>query len=358
MDKTFKFISLAIASVALLIAAVIVFKPTQEVLGSYFNSVSISDGGYLGKTTEITPMGALRVSQSYRLVGAAFVGTTVDSNFWTVSTNTASTTVTQGSGQVDLNTGSLANGVTGLQSVRVARYIGASSNMFRGQIQLDNTGVANNYRRWGAFTATDGAFFQLSTTTFSVCTRKASVDTCVAQASWNGGNTFTLDTNANTYEIYWTNKTVYFTINDALAHKVTASAATWTDTVNLPVYLQNGNDSGAVSVNHLYARVASISRLGPLETQVMTNYTTGQTTGKILKIGAGNLHTISIGGVANTSNVTIYDGVSTGGTVIWSSGSMPNGTNPFTLDFSGAPFFTGLFIVISAANSNVQISYE
>ncbi len=52
-------------------------------------------------------------------------------------------------------------------------------------------------------------------------------DSAVASGSFNGdwGVTYTLDTNANTYEIWYANKTSYFFINDVLLHTLSAAAA-------------------------------------------------------------------------------------------------------------------------------------
>ena len=61
------------------------------------------------------------------------------------------------------------------------------------------------------------------------------------------------------------------------------------------------------------------------------------------------------------SVITIYDGTSTAGTVIFSftytQGAQAN-NQPFTLDFDGLPFSTGLFLVIATANANVLLIFE
>ena len=128
--------------------------------------------------------------------------------------------------------------------------------------------------------------------------------------------------------------------------------------MSLGIRMESINSAGAASSETLTCRVAGIARMGQEDTQSTYNYTTGQTVGKLLKIGPGNLKRIIIGGIATSSALTIYDGTSTGGSVIWASGAMPNNTNPFSIDFDGCPFFTGLFLVIATANCNVTIIYE
>lgn len=122
-----------------------------------------------GWVVEATPMDELRVINPVRLAGATFVGTTVDTNFWTV-TNANGGTTTQASGAVTLKTNTTLNGSTILQSVRKGRYTGGSANRFRAQVELGDVGVSGNVRRWGCFDGTDGAYYKLSGTTLYACT--------------------------------------------------------------------------------------------------------------------------------------------------------------------------------------------
>lgn len=317
--------------------------------GAYFNSVSIGDNGYLNKTVEITPMNQIRTAETYRLVGSAFidgvVGTAVDPNFWATTTVTTAST-SQTYGEVIMNTGTTANASTSLSSVRKARYVGGASQIFRTQVRLGDTGTTNNLRRWGAYNATDGAFFQLSTTTLSVCTRRASVDSCTEQTSWNGGKTFTLDTNINTYEIYYTNKNVWFVVNDMMVHKHTATTQTWCSDINLKVGAENGNYNGGTSNVFLYIQVASISRMGPLKTNPIYYHTATAVT-KTLKFGAGQLHGITInnpGGAGDT--ISIYDDTSVVASNLVATIAIGKTTQPMTLTYNdGIPLNNGLTIV-------------
>jgi len=310
-----------------------------------------------GFHVECTPMDELRAISPFRLVGAQFSGATLDTNFWTPSLGTGGA-ATVGGSQVILSTGTTANNSASIQSVRSARYVGGSSNRFRCVMRLPDTGTVNNVRRWGAYSTTDGAFFELSGTAFRVVTRKTSNDTVVASANFNGSTTVPTLTTANSFEIYWTNSKVYFVANGVLLHTFSASAATWSDAMSLPVRFETINSGGATGDIAINMRTATIHRMGEFTTQPMSKYQAGTTAGIILKYGAGNLHGSIISGVVNNSVVTIRDGLSNAAPIIWSSGAMAALTTPFSLDFHDVPFVTGLWLEITAANSNVFVAYE
>lgn len=309
-------------------------------------------------------MGEMRVVIPTRLVGAQFDGTTVDPNFWT-ATVANSATIAQANAQILLSSGTDAAGSAQLNSVRRARYVGGSSNAYRGVIQLGDTGAANNTRRWGiAFGATmptisDGAFYQLSGTTFSVVTMKGGVATAVNSGSFNGdlGASYALGTSAITWEIYWTNGAVWFVVGDQVLHKVTAASATWADTIENYLYLSNINSGNTTNVT-LAARTLTIRRLGSFSTQPISKYQAGTTAGLVLKYGAGNLHGLAISGVVNNAVATLYDNTAASGTVIFSTGAMGANTVPFGVDLHDLPFSIGLTLAITGANCNVTAIYE
>ena len=67
----------------------------------------------------------------------------------------------------------------------------------------------------------------------------------------------------------------------------------------------NTGNSAAVA---MYTRNAGLHRHGRLTTQPTSYYhASGQTAGVQLKIGAGNLHSIIFGSVANNAVVTLAD---------------------------------------------------
>ena len=315
-----------------------------------------------------------RVVIPYRIVGSTFVGTTIDTNFWTPSAASGATVApTQTDGESVVSTLTTANGLCNLQSVRTGRYVAGASNRYRGVHRTNNTGEAsNNIRRWGAFSTSGGAFFELNGTTINVCTAKTNLTSSatnpgdagvyrVAAASWNQDVTAPTLTNVNTYEIYWTNSSVWFVINGVLKHKVSTTTQTWCDFLNFPVRLESTNSNASVQPNILYTRTASIYRLGSEQTLPTWKYQSGTTAGVIAKIGQGNLHRIIVGTPVSGSVVTVYDGTTTGGNVIFSftftAGAQSN-NQPFSLDMGNLPFLTGLFLVIATQNANVTLIYE
>jgi hypothetical protein len=312
-----------------------------------------------GFTPEFTPMDEFRVVTPYRLVGATFNGTSIDANYWTAGTGTGGTAAV-GNAQLSLNVGTTANNTTNVQSVRTARYIGAASNRFRAQLRLPDAGTVNNTRRWGAFGTTDGAFFELAGSAFGVITRKTSNDSTVASGAFNGnmGATFVPGTNTvYSYEIYWTNSKVYYVVGGALLHTFSAVTTSWADSMNLPARVENNNANGGTSNVGFNVRVMTIIRLGAEQTQPVSKFfnALGTTT---CKNGPGNLHAISLSGVANSNIVQLYDSIGTSASVIWHSGAQGANAVPYSVDLKNTPFFTGLTLSMAGGTANVTLIYE
>lgn len=312
-----------------------------------------------GFSPEFTPMDEIRVIEPVRLAGSTFVGTTVDTNFWTAAV-TNDGTVTQGAGIVTLDTATTsANGTAKITSVATARYIGSASNRYRAQISLNNTGTTDNVRNWGVRNGTtDGAYFQLSGTTLNIVTLKNSSPTAVASGSWNGSSaTYTL-TNCTTYEIYWTNKSVYFVINGTLVHTVTTTTATWADTLNFQVFAETINSNSLQTSQTIVIRVNTIVRLGK-EFSVPRYYyfASGTTAATVLKRAPGTLHRVIVAQSANTGTFTLWDNTAASTTTIFASGSLSAKSDPYTIEF-GTPFYTGLTLTVATANVGLTVVYE
>lgn len=97
---------------------------------------------------ENTPIGEMRAISPNRLIGVAFDGSTVDTNFWTTYTS-SSGSLAQNNARMELSTGTSTNGVAAIYSTKRARYVSGSANVFRTVLRLGDTGVTNNLRRWG-----------------------------------------------------------------------------------------------------------------------------------------------------------------------------------------------------------------
>jgi hypothetical protein len=319
---------------------------------SYWTKTQLKD--QYGFAAECTPNDELRTTEPVRLVGTQFNGTTLDTNFWT-STLVANGTATVGSGILLLSTTTDSGSSASVQSVRNGRYIGASSNRFRSQIRLGDVTTTNNKRRWGLFTTgagSNGAFFEESSGSLSIVTRKNGSDTAVASASWNGSTTVPTLTNVNTFEIYVNNKRCYFVINGTLVHTVTSTTARYSENLCLPVRFENTN-TGVGTVETLEAWTGTI--LGKSKTEVIYKYIPSAST-NILKYTAGKILKILHAGVA-ANTVTVIDNF-TGSTPIM---AVLNGQNnvPQYIDFGsdGCPFFTGL-TVVTTGTSGVTVIYE
>ena len=310
-----------------------------------------------GFVVENTPFDEMRVVEPVRLVGATFNGTTIDTNFWTVTIAASGGTIatadlTTMAGALTLSSQTDATGSVIVQSVRSARYIGGSSNRYRAQVQFGDTGLANNTKCWGLFDGTNGAYFKLSGTTLSVCTMKGGAETAVASASWNGSTTTPTLTNVNTYEIYISNAKVYFVIAGVLVHTATFSTTTWTATTTLPVRADNIN-SGNTTNTAMTVRVMTAYRLGKLETLTTYKHTTSATT-TICKYGAGNLHRIVVNNPTNNA-ITVYDNSAASGTVI-AIINPGSSAVPVTLEYH-IPFAIGL-TVVTAGSPDLTIVLE
>ena len=304
----------------------------------------------------VTPTNSISVESPVRLVGTNFDGTTLDPNFWTPTTANGGT-VTQ-AGEIQLDTSTNAAGSASYTSVRSSRFVVGAALKFQGLFKFVTAATTDNVRRCGAYGATDGFFFQLDGSTFSVGSRKASSDTLVDSGSFNGnyGPSFTpVNTQYYKLEIEWTPKGVFWYVDGKLLHKI--GTGHLSNILSLPINFENVNAGSTTDVAFDCLGVA-IVRLGNLETNPTSKYQSGTTAGLVLKYGAGALRGVVISGVANNSVITLYDNTAASGTVIWSYGTMGSQTQPYDLDFKTLPFSIGLTLVISGASSNITVIYE
>jgi hypothetical protein len=203
---------------------------------------------------------------------------------------------------------------------------------------------------------TDGAYFQLDGTTFSIVTNKGGTPATVSSGSFNGtlGAIYIPGTTAATYEIYWTNSKVYFVIGDRVLHTVSASSATWCNTMNHHVFMDSVN-SGVASSATLAVRTATIYRLGRIDSAPMWRNIHGVNAGTQLKYGPGRLQRITWNAMGNGSTVSIYDAVSATNPIALIA--PPNGQNGNTYEYQ-LDFYTGLYVVTAVGATDVTIVYE
>jgi len=312
---------------------------------------------------EGTMLNQLKVAQNYRLSGGVYNSDNLDTNFYTPVTANGGT-VTVVNSEVILAVTTTANSSAGFYSNSLARYVGGNMNYYRAVSRINDLGAVNNVRRCGVcdiIPVVNGAYFQISNTTFSCVLIRAGVETIVSSGNFNGiSTTFTLDVNYHTFEIYYTNKRIQFVVDGKVIHTFTATTSSLLGTLHLRAFLLNTN-TGVGSTVSCSSVSASVSRYGTPISQAKTTFQQGLTAGRILKLGVGSIHRLVVSGVVNNSVVSLYDGTSTAGILLWSSGAMTNQTVPFNVDFDGSggtAFNTGLFLTITAQNSNCFIKYE
>lgn len=316
---------------------------------SYFKEARIIDKE-TGVNAEVEPLGALKTVVPVRLVGTTFEGATKDPNFWT--DNSVNGTVTQ-SGKITLSTGTTANATAIYTTVRKARKITGTTNQFRCVAGLTTDTQANNLRRVGAYSATDGFFFQVSGTTFSVGSRKASADTLIASGDFNGnyGPFGELEIDAlYRFVITYSSVSAKFFINGTLIHTILNTVDGYTNTLSLPVTMENINSGGNITDNTFIVTFATILRLGELISSGKYYYA-GTTATTVLKYGAGTLQRIAI--TDNTGTMMVYDGLSAAGTVI---ANIDASKTVGTMEFN-APFNDGLTIVTTGP-PKMTVIYE
>lgn len=320
-----------------------------------------------GNNAEITPENELRMSQSVKLAGGIFTGTVVDPNFWTTNTTANGSvfqdvrTATSG-GELTLSTNTTANGASRISSVRRARYVAGNANYARMVVHFPDAGTANNVRRFGVAdystitTITDGAYFQLSGTTFSVAVMRGGTANTTSDGAFNGnyGTHYHIDTNtSHVFEIYYTTFKVQFTIDGILLHEYVMAASPWANTVTLYLYADNVNSGGSTTNVIYHIRSFSIHRLGPtLSAPKYVHISTAATT--ICKYSSGTLQAVIINNPTNNA-ITIYDNTVGSGTVIAVINPGASAV-PVALHY-GIDFSTGLTIV-TAGSPDITVVYE
>lgn len=312
-----------------------------------------------GHTVGVSPMHELRVSEHITLVGITF-GDVFDTNFWTKTIQTGAADATTASSILTLSTGATADGNILVNSLRRARYVPSYPNYYRGQLLLPAITGAN-LRRWGAFDANNGYFFEWDGTNLAVVVRKTAVDTKVYTGSFNGilGSDYVIDIYCHTYEIQWTNSEVDFSINGNLLHHAVSPSSRLTDTNHLYIGLQNVNSGGNTADNLMRIRSSTINRIGKKETNPAWKNQAGAATAQVLKYGPGKLHHVTINGWTSPATILLYDAVTATNPI--ASISLTSGTQgallPVTLEY-GLDFYTGLTYTTTGANTNVTIIYE
>jgi hypothetical protein len=302
----------------------------------------------------VSPTNTLNINTNVRLVGTNFDGDVKDPNFWTETVANGGSVVQDG--EIKLLTTANINSSASYNSVRRARFVVGSANQFTGAFKFNDDNYTNNVRRCGSYDNENGYFFQLDGDMFSIGYRRgdnpSENDTIISSGSFNGNYGDTFFINNNVYyklDIEWTPIGAFWYINNRLLHKTVGSHLT--SKLTLPITFENYNyDIGASAIKFDCLGVV-ISREGRLETNPTYKYIAGATT-TVLKVGAGDLHTIVNND--NAGSCIVYDNIVSNGTII---ASIDLAKVLGTLTFN-APFSNGLTIVTVGATSKITVTYE
>lgn len=331
---------------------------TQISVSEITSNVNVLIKDEYGFEAELTPLNEIRTADKHRLCGGMFGGATPDPNIYTTAL-TGSSTATITDRLMTLATGVTANSTARIETVVTGQYSASNSNMARFLLKVGNLATTNNIRRWGATTTGDGYFFYLNGTTLGVGYRKNTVETYIPQANFNGDKTFILDTNLNTYEIYFTTTKAYFTINSKLVHTLSATTVPLIANFNLKPAITNFNSSGSTTNCTISATAMTLNRFGNLVTNPFYKNLVGAST-TTLKQSAGRLHSIVVNGAGVTSqSVTIYDNISATGTKIGTI-DLSKIPSPTVLQYNtnGVAFSNGLTLLIVGSAVDITVIYE
>lgn len=305
----------------------------------------------------ISPTNTLNVNTMVMLAGSGFDGTNKDPNFWTEAV-AGSGAVAQ-DGEIELTTGETLNSAASYKTVENARAVESVASLFFGAYRFVTEATSDNVRRCGAYDVNNGYFFQLDGSTFSVGSRKSTVDTLIESGSFNGdyGSTFIIDP-AIYYKltIEWTSLGAFYYVDDVLLHKSVGGHLT--DNKHLPITFENVNYNDNTTPVAFDCLGTVICRMGEFETRHTSKRQSGVTSGVVCKYGPGTLKGIVVSAVVNGADINIYDGLSNAGTLIWPSGNQGARTEPFNVDFYGLSFSTGLTLEIVNQSADVVIVYE
>lgn len=214
-----------------------------------------------------------------------------------------------------LSVGSLSGASIRITTNRYHYYMPGTSNIYKMTVACGDSGKAGNVRRWGAFDADDGVFFELNGTTLNAVIRNSTsgtvVETRVAQSAWNsdklngtGLSGVTLDiTKINVWwlDYQWLGAgRVRFGIfapsgERVVCHEVAnagAFALPYMRTGTLPFSLENTNTGAAGSTSELRHTCCGVYTEG----NVLNDYTFWRFSGGVISktISAASTHLGSI----------------------------------------------------------------
>lgn len=322
---------------------------------SYFPIVQVTDN-QIPRIQRVSPIGGALVEQTTRLVGASF-GSAIDTQFWAASNNGAGSAGGVGSSIATLTSGTANNGYGSITTTRLARFLFANPNLYRGAVRVTAASVTNCTRRFGAFTAaanpyntpTNGFGFEISAAGVLSCNTwsNGSAVQTVNSGSFNGQvASYAIDTNVHAYEITYFVMGAWFFVDGVLLHHFAPTTAILAQNLTVPSTASIFNSAGGTTSGTMELWASSILRFGkeltrPKSVRISTNTTT------VCKLGAGTLHAIILNNSPTAGHtLTVYDNTTNSSPIITVFTCSATQT-PFVIDIApmGVDFYTGLTIV-------------
>lgn len=308
----------------------------------------------------------LRTAHPHRVVGSAFHGATLDTNWWTPDTSGAGAAVVQADHDVKLSSGTANDGYAHLGTKQNARFVFAHPMHYRSAIRISEIEVAENLRRWGAYTVTagvpqNGFYFELDDANgLELVHASGGTPTHIVAADWNGDLTgFDMDTSLHAYEIHYFVMRAEYYIDEILVHTLVPAAVNLVGSFDLAAAATTVNSASGTTSADIDVHAALILRVGKSSTDpICSVFPSGQTAGVVAKYGPGAIHKLILSGVINNAQVVIYDNTAASGAILFDSGTMATKTDPFTIDFGVLPFYTGLAYKVITANAAITLVYE
>lgn len=284
-----------------------------------WNPATILYGADGESAQRVIPTQDLAVAGRQRLVGDTFKIAAVDTTLW-ASTVGGSGTAAASGGEARLRTGVTADSSILLRSTIVGRFLTGTANVFVSGVRLSEAGVANNRRRWGVYTATDGYYFEMEGLVLYAVVLKSGVATQIASTTWNILSTTTSPIDVtlyHRYEILYFGNTCYFVVDGVVRHKLSGQVSTpRTAKMNFPIAHENANFGGGTTDVSLFISGTAISRFGPEFSRPRFKHFDGNTT-VVLKSESGTLHRVLINRQAIAfATLRLYDGVDATGVLI------------------------------------------
>lgn len=298
----------------------------------------------------------LQVVQRTSIIADNFRQTTgLDTQTWaTTLTGTGGAAVVNG--RLDLTTGVTANSTAKVNSRKIGRFISGSHQVFRVGIKITDSGATDNKRRWGAYDATSGYFYELDGNTLYAVSRRAGSDTRVASSAWSDITTFGNGTGGSArYEISYFGNTAIFGINGETHHRMSGEVGGLprTNGTNFPNTFENINYNGSTTAVTLTVTGTSQQRYGPDATSPKYVRVLGAGT-TVLKSDSGRLHRVIVSAGVGGNTSTIYDDPAALTNVMAALGVGPViGSVEFGVDFNN-----GLAVVQTGAATDVTYIFD